>query len=369
MSDAAKLLPADPLASVWINYETVKQQQAVKDFYNVRLDIPGTIIFGTLADTLYRSPFVCAALCQDKDGLLLTARLPRGRDGMGAIKAIYLPPDGQPGCRPPLTPKGVLYSESFYMDPAPFWTDRAKLFSDQQDQIDGGRRQELRPVPVRLQLSKLLTEAGPYHRVVVADQPNGRLQNQPKTSHSRPSPWCTEMRDPETFGQIWRRCCGARPVRRRRRSAEAGRGERTRTARSSAIAFPEDRHSRPTSTTFASTSALLYAGRQPVRGLLDDRAVPELIDLLQKEAKAPAAVAATSQHRGSTRRRVGRDPAGVRGQLVTQAILDQAVPPAEAREQVKAFIEFLRPRQGSLEHGRHLHREGIPFRFFRERQG
>ena len=57
--------------------------------------------------------------------------MPRGRDGMGAIKPIYLPPEGKPGCRPLLAPKGVLYSESFYIDPAPFWTERAKLFNPQ----------------------------------------------------------------------------------------------------------------------------------------------------------------------------------------------------------------------------------------------
>lgn len=34
--DAAALLPADPLASLWLNFETVKQTQQYKDFYEMR---------------------------------------------------------------------------------------------------------------------------------------------------------------------------------------------------------------------------------------------------------------------------------------------------------------------------------------------
>ena len=135
---------------------------------------------GSLADTLYRSPFVCAALCQDKDGLLLTARMPRGRDGMGAVKAIYLPPEGQPGARPPLAPKGVLYSESFYMDPGAFWTERAKLFSDQQIKSFEEADKNSGKFLSGLELSKLLTEAGPYHRFVAVEQESASYKTTPK---------------------------------------------------------------------------------------------------------------------------------------------------------------------------------------------
>ena len=200
VADAAKLLPPDPLASLWLNYETVKRQQAVKEFYAVRLDIPGTIVFGTLADTLRRSPFVCAALCKEKDDLLLTVRMPSGRDGMGAIKSIYLAPDGQPGSRPLLAPKGVLYSESFYMDPAAFWTERGNLFSDQQIKSFEEADKNSGKFLSGLQLSKLLTEAGPYHRFVVVEQESAGYKTTPK-QHVPAFAVVTEMRDPEAFGR------------------------------------------------------------------------------------------------------------------------------------------------------------------------
>ena len=81
-----------------------------------------------------------------------------------------------------------MYSESFYIDPAPFWTDRAKLFSDQTvkgiEEADKNSGKFLSG----LQLSKLLTEAGPYHRVVAVDQATRRLQNDSQDSIFRPSP-------------------------------------------------------------------------------------------------------------------------------------------------------------------------------------
>ena len=341
-ADAAKLLPADPLATLWINYETVKQQQAVKDFYNVRLDIPGTIIFGTLADTLYRSPFVCAALCQDKDGLLLTARMPRGRDGMGAIKAIYLPPEGQPGCRAPLTPKGVLYSESFYMDPAPFWNDRAKLFSDQQIKAMEETDKNSGRFLSGLQLSKLLTQAGPYHRVVVAEQESAGYRVTPK-QHIPAFGVVTEMRDPETFGRnletILRGAALFATTQVKMKMGE----ETYKDCEITTYRFVEDAPYKAdvNDLRFNFTPTFTKVGNQFVvastvelcRGLVDE---------LQKEAKEPPAGVALS-------RQIRVFPGGVadlvkafEDSLVTQTILDQAVPPAEAKEQVKAFLQWVR---------------------------
>ena len=73
----------------------------------------------------------------------------------------------------------------------------------------------------------------------------------------------------------------------------------------------------------------------------------ELIDLLQTEARtSPQPIAATSRSRIYASG-IAEIIQLFEDQFVTQAILDQAVPAKEAREQVKAFIELLR-RQGSL---------------------
>src|SRR5262249_10176056 len=70
----------------------------------------------------------------------------------------------------------------------------------------------------------------------------------------------------------------------------------------------------------------------------------ELIDILQKEQKNPPAGKPSAGN--VTSRGFGAGAADVlakfEDELVTQAILDQAVSPREAREQVKRLIELVR---------------------------
>jgi len=342
VTEAAKLLPADPLASLWVNYETVKRQQAVKDFYAVRLDIPGTIVFGTLADTLHRSPFVCAALCKEKDDLLLTVRMPSGRDGMGAIKSIYLAPDGQPGSRPLLAPKGVLYSESFYMDPAAFWTERAKLFSDQQIKSFEEADKNSGKFLSGLELSKLLTEAGPYHRFVAVEQESAGYKTTPK-QHVPAFAVVTEMRDPEAFGRnletVLRGAALFALTQVKLKMTE----ETYKDCQITSYRFREDAPYKAdvNDVRFNFTPSFARVGDQFVVASTVELC-RDLVDEVQTEAKAPPVASAVC-------RRFRLVPGGFadlvkvfEDSLVTQTILDQAVPPAEAREQVKAFAQWVR---------------------------
>ena len=126
--EAKKLLPASPLASVWIDMKPVHASPAGKALYaSPRDDVQLTVLFGGILDVLGRSPFVCAGLTLEDDALTLSIRAPKGRDGAGPDLALHMG-DGKLGSRPLLEPKGVLYSSSFHLDLATFWTDRAKLF-------------------------------------------------------------------------------------------------------------------------------------------------------------------------------------------------------------------------------------------------
>jgi hypothetical protein len=72
-----------------------------------------------------------------------------------------------------------------------------------------------------------------------------------------------------------------------------------------------------------------------------------MIDLLQKEGKDPP-----KNPRASTSRIYASGGAellqAIEDQLFAQTILAQALPPAEAKQQVKEFIDFVR-RLGALE--------------------
>src|SRR5205807_510061 len=124
---ARALLPKAPLAHAWVSLKPAHDSPQGKALYkSPRDDFNVTLAFGSVVDTLGRSPFVAVGLCEEKDGLLLTVRMPRGREGMGNDRLLHLPPSGQPGTRPLLLPKSVFYTQSFYLDLASFWNDRAK---------------------------------------------------------------------------------------------------------------------------------------------------------------------------------------------------------------------------------------------------
>src|SRR5581483_4123704 len=128
LREAAALLPEAPLATAWLNMAPAQKSPQGKALYkSPRDDINLTILFGGYLDLLGRTPFLCAALGEEKGGLLLTARAPRGTDGMGPDRELHVAPDGATG-RPLLEPKGVLYSSNFYLDLSRVWTDREKLF-------------------------------------------------------------------------------------------------------------------------------------------------------------------------------------------------------------------------------------------------
>lgn len=342
VKDAADLLPKETLASLWVNFETVKQQPAVKEFYAVRRPLAETLVFGAIADVLGRSPFFCAGLCQDKDDLLLTVRMPRGGEGMGAIKAVYLPADGKPGCRPLLTPKGVMYTESFYLDPAPLWTDRAKLFSDQvAKQFEETDKNSGRFLS-GLSLSKLLTEAGPYHRLVVAEQPATGYKTTPK-QHIPAFALVSEMRDPEALGRnletVLRGAALLATTQVKLKLTE----ETYKDCEIVGYRFSEDAPYKADANDlrFNSTPCFARVGNQFV-ACSTIELCRELVDLLQKEAKEPkdAGAPPTRQihvYSGAVSELVK----SFEGTLETQTILDQAVPPGEAKAQVKAILQWI----------------------------
>jgi hypothetical protein len=125
--------------------------------------------------------------------------MPRGRDATPEGQGLHLVPADQPGCLPPLEPKNVLFSTSFYLDQAKFWTERDKLLSE------GGRRQldqaekAVGNLLAGRKLSDLLTQSGPYHRFVAATQEKSGYAKHP-TQTIPAFAYAISMREPE-FGK------------------------------------------------------------------------------------------------------------------------------------------------------------------------
>lgn len=272
---------------------------------------------------------------------------------MGPELGLHMPRDAkQPGTRPLLEPRGVLYSDSNYLDLARLWEDRSKLFG--KDAVAAMEKfdKDSGNIPfVKLQLSKLLTEAGPYHRFVAVNQPKAGYGKQPKTLGPAYA-LVLEMRKPDEFTRsvepVLRGVALFFGTRVGLKLAE----EKYKDFAVVGYRFPEDKPLKEdvNDERFNFSPCFARVGNQFVASSTIELG-KELVDLLQAEretqAKNPAKpVAATS--------RVRTYAAGAaeilqlfQDQLVTQAILDRAMPAREAKEEVKAFIELVR-RQGSL---------------------
>ena len=350
VAEARKLLPGHPAGMAWLNLETVRKAPQARDVFTLPRDnFLLTVTLGGVLDAVGRSPFLCAGLYADEHSLTLRGRLPRGRDGTPPELATHVPPADQPGSRPLLKPRGVIYSDSYYLDVGKFWEGREKLFTRQQvknlEDFDKNSGRFL----AGNRFSKLLTQAGPYQRLVVASQGKSGYNTPPKTTIPAFA-LVVEMREPEEFAKgmetVLRGAALLAGARAGLRLTEEKHGEHTLVG----YRFPEDRPLKADindirfnfSPCFCAVGNQFFASSTLELG-------HELIDLLEKEAKE-------GDDRGDPATQVSRvySAGGAdllesfEDVLLTQAILDQALSPEAARQQVRTFIDLVR-RLGVLE--------------------
>jgi hypothetical protein len=344
VKDSAKLLPPHPLARLWVSLEPAKKNPQGKEvFTSPRNDVNLTVVFGSLIDVATRSSYLCAGLCQEKDDFLLTVRMPAGRDGASADFALHVPPADGPGLLPLLEPKGVVYSNSFFLDVSKIWDDRNRLFNEKQAKAieESGKNPVARLAG--LAPDKILKQAGARHRVVVVDQPKPAYKDAPASQPIPAFAVVTEMRDPEQFSK----------------SMDASlRGAALLAGNQYKLKLTEEKHGDykivgwrfPVDVKLDSDVGNIRFNFSPCFVRVRSQFVfcstlelcHELVDLLDRETKGdlPKGRQAAAQARayGSGGAAVLR---GFQDALVTQYVLDQAVTPEAAHEQVKALIDLV----------------------------
>jgi hypothetical protein len=339
--ESKKLLPTSPLASVWIDMKPVHASPAGKELYaSPRNNAQLTFLVGGYLDILGRSPFVCAALTLEKDDLTLSIRAPRGRDGSGPDRALHMG-DGQVGSRPLLEPKGVLYSSSFHLDLGKLWTDRAKLFL--KDQVKGFEDANKNSLLVfgGVRLEKVLEATAPYLRIVVVNAPKTPYGRQPTTYY--PSfAFVPELKDPERFASAVGTALRFAAL--TQTGALGMKSVETKHAGHTIAGYRFDEKAEVKGDTdgvrFNFEPCFVRVGNQFVFCSRIDLC-KELLDLLIAEQKS------TNKGRPETVRDrlyasgVARYMADNADQLITQAILDQAASPAEAKKQIAQTIRFV----------------------------
>jgi hypothetical protein len=200
-ADAGKLLPPNPLVSLWVNLKPAQQSPEGKEFFKRPKADPTQLLFaGGLLDVIGQSPFMTMGTYRQQDGTWLTTfRMPKGRDATPEGQGLHLAPADKPGCLPPLEPANTLYSTSFYLDVGKFWTDREKLLAEgTRKGLDQAEKNLGRFLAGR-KLSELLTQSGPYHRFVAAAQAKSGYAKHPNQTIPAFA-YNVSMRDPG-FGQ------------------------------------------------------------------------------------------------------------------------------------------------------------------------
>jgi hypothetical protein len=351
VADARRLAGPDPLAWMWLNLETARQTPGGKElFKTTKSEQPVfTIIAGPTLDIARRSPFLCAGLYPREQGFTLSIRMPRGRDQMPPGLNALLPSSGEPGSRPLLTPQGVLYSASFFMDLAKFWENRANLLTEQAlkklEEFDKNSGRFL----AGTRMSQLLTEAGPYQRIVVAHQAKSSYQTTPG-QYIPAFAFILEMREPESFSKraetVLRGAALLATTQVPVQLVEEKHGERQIIS----YRFPEDRKIKAdvNNVRFNFSPCFVAVGNQ----FVISSNLPlchELIDLLEQEAASSKA----PQNSPSLREEIFASGAtalleAFKDRLFTQTILEQSIPPERAKEQVQAFTDWVR-RLGVLQ--------------------
>ncbi len=343
---ARQLLPPDALAWAALNLDVVRASKDFKPLFDLPNDNPAVpILLGGYVDVLRRAPFAAAGLYRRPDGFLATIRLPRGRDGMGAEAALHIPPADQPGMRPLLQPKGTLFSTSYFFDLAKIWDHRARLLNEQQLAVLEGIGQGTSNFP-GAPLDKILAMMGPYQRIVVAAQEKPAYKVEP--GQRLPAfAFALELRDPKGFHSVLYPAILAGAVgastQVRLKSVEEKIGEHKLVG----YLFPEDGKlpQDATNIRFNFSPCFALVGNQFLIASTLELG-RELVATLDKEPKGEAGHAAASQTLLS-----GAGGAVVlqqlEDQLFVQAMLQRALTPDAARQEVQALLDLLR-RAGTL---------------------
>ncbi|MCS6851266.1 MAG: DUF3352 domain-containing protein [Gemmataceae bacterium] len=351
MSEAKQLLVDkarnEPLVWLWFNLDVARQAPNAKEVFELPRNLAlTTVLLGGWLDVAKRSPWVAAGLFHDEhdqgDRLRLLLAMPRGRDGLHEALTLHVPPPGQVAARMPLKPKGALYSTSYYLDLGQLWEQRTKLFTEKQAKDFEEFNKNSGRFLLGNSISKLLTQAGPQQRFVVAHQVDTGYNRKP--AQRLPAfGFVISMRQPDEFSRsmdtILRSAALLGGLSGQLKLVEEQLGE----VKLVGYRFLEDKvlANDPNGLRFNFSPCFARVGDQ----FLISSTI-ELGQELVRQLRRESLLAQKLDDRTTVRTCVFADGAvdflkSVEDQLLAQTILSQALAPGEAQEQVKLFIEIV----------------------------
>lgn len=330
-------VPKDALVWTWVNMESARKVQNFKAGLDaLGMDPNGLVLFGGLVDLLQRTPHFVAGISGDKKAFALEVSTPRGREGMNAKAALYLPSDDR-GSLPLLYPPRTLVSLSYYFDLKGFWDNRDKLLNKKQlKDIDDFNNNSGRFLG-GTKLGTLFQQVGPHQRVVVAQPAQSSYKIKPEQKIVAFA-LVQEMRDP-AFGKSMNTVLRAGGILASLTYNVKLVEEQRDGHNIVAYYFPEDKKvpGDVKNARFNFSPSFVTVGDQIVFASTVELA-RDLVDALSstKSGSSPATTQISLSSRGGAQ--ALRDN---HEQLLAQAILNQALPPAEARKQIDSFIDLV----------------------------
>lgn len=354
---ARRLLPPDPLAWGYLNLELVRLAPQFKTFFAVPNDNPVfPLLLGGYLDLVRRAPFLTLGLYGRPQGFLATFRLPRGREGSAVEMAAHVPPEDQPGSRPILKPRNALFSTSYFFDLSKIWEHRATLLNAQQREfLDAIEKQAGKQQKQAFDtgIKQLLSQIGTYQRIVVAAQGQPEYSKEP-AQRLPAGAFVLELRDPKSFRQVievqLRTAALFLTTQFRLQLKEEKIGEHL------LVGYRFDEKAALTGDVnnlrFNFSPCFAIVGNQFV--ICSSMELGrEMVALLDREAKG--GLEATGRPGNTASGRTLLSAAGgavflqaIQEQLFVQAMLERALTPEAAKQQVQTFIDVLR-KAGTLE--------------------
>ena len=340
---ARAAIPASAHAWAWLDLERFRNLPDVKPGFDAAgKDVGARFLFGGIHDVVSRAPWVTAALVEEAGEWRFAVRMPRGRDGMSPISNLVVPQGAEvPGSLPLLQPPRTLASFSGHLDLGSMWEHRKEIFGAKQAEAMDKGEADISKALLGVKIGTLFRQLGPHHRVVIAS-PGKSPYAQAAVTKIPSFAVVVDMRDPK-FGKtvdFFLRGYGLIGILASKGSVklvdQEHAGVKMLTAR-----FPEDKQ-------FDGDAAGFRFNYDPCFATVGDQAIfsstvelgKDLIDLLKREpAKTDAAPAVSRSRLYSTGAvhalRAGED------QVLTQLILQQALPPGAARDEVGKIIDLV----------------------------
>jgi hypothetical protein len=342
LGQARKMLPPNPQAWAWLNLKTVQKLPGAKEAFKTLDEQPKANHLSPFVGQYIlvgKSPFVCAGFyLKDGNRFEITVQFPRGLDALPKDLADTIYPIKKEGSLPLLEPRNVLFSTTYYLDPAKVWKNREAMLPPEAIKVFVDFEKDSGRYLGGTKIGQMMEWSGSHQRVVVAEQTRSVYKKKKSTINIPSFALVHEMRD-EKFAKA-----ADRILRTVALFGAGGFDVKLTTVEHNGVklvsySFPEDKELKADEQDIRYSFSPTYAwvGNQFVASSTLELA-EDLVDELLKEKK-PKVLPFTSQSRfyGSG---LGVLLKNLEDQLIPFAVLGQALSPDEARKEIQSFINL-----------------------------